>query len=219
MKINHKTVQRFSRYRRLLLGFEAGEARTRIFSYELAALAGNTAAQVRRDIMALGYSGCTSKGYEIDRLVESIAKVLDPETAQKVAIVGTGHLGKAVIDFFRDRRPKLTIVAGFDIKPDRVEMEFHGCPVHHVDRLAEIIRDEGISLGIITAPAEAAQDIADTLIESGVCGIANFAPTHLRVPPGVHVEDLDMTTYLETVAYFSRACATEKADEADDILI
>ncbi len=219
MNINRKTVKRFSLYRRLLLDFEGVEGRTRIFSYELAALAGNTAAQVRRDFMVLGYSGCTSKGYELSQLVESIAKVLDPESVQKVAIVGTGHLGKAVIEFFRDRRPKLEIVAGFDVKSDRVDKEFHGCPVHHMDRLEEIIRAEGISLGIITTPAAAAQDVANTLIDSGICGIANFAPTRLRVPPGVHVEALDMTTYLETVAYFSRCSGASTADDTDDILL
>ena len=217
MKINVKTVQRFSLYRRLLTDFQAGEDRQRIFSYELATLVGNTPAQVRRDFMAIGYSGCTSKGYEIHRLVEAIANILDPEAVQKVAIVGTGHLGKAVIDFFRDRRPKLTIVAGFDVKSDRVDEEFHGCPVHHVDRLQEVIRAEGITLAIITAPAEVAQGVTDTLVESGVCGIANFAATRLSVPKGVHVEDLDMTTYLETVAYFART--VPEADDADDFLV
>ena len=219
MKINVKTVQRFSLYRRLLMDFQAVEDRERIFSYELAALVGNTPAQVRRDLMAIGYSGCTSKGYEIHRLVESIATILDPAAVQKVAIVGTGHLEKAVIDFFRDRRPKLTIVAGFDVKSDRVDKEFHGCPVHHVDRLEEVIRAEGITLGILTVPAEVAQGIAETLVAGGVRGIANFAPTRLKVPAGVHVEDLDMTMYLETVAYFSREATGAAPDDADDLLL
>ncbi|MFH1530864.1 MAG: redox-sensing transcriptional repressor Rex [Pseudomonadota bacterium] len=217
MKINVKTVQRFSLYRRLLLDFQAEEARERIYSYELAALAGNTAAQVRRDFMALGSSGCTAKGYEIGRLVESIATVLDSEAGQKVAIVGTGHLGKAVIDFFRERRPKLTIVAAFDVKSDRVDRSIHGCPVHHVDRLEEVVRREGVTLGILTVPAGVAQETAEALVRGGVRGIANFAPTRLRLPPDVHVEDLDMTTSLETVAYFARVQG-EAADDADDLL-
>jgi len=218
VKINVKTVQRFSLYRRLLLNLQTEEARERIYSYELAALAGNTAAQVRRDFMALEPSGCTSKGYEIHRLVESIAGVLDSDTGQKVAIVGTGHLGKAVIDFFRGRRPKLTIVAGFDVKNDRVDRSFHGCPVHHVDRLEEVVRKEGITMGILTLPVDAAQAAAEALIRGGVRGIVNFAPTRLRLPSDVHVEDLDMTTYLETVAYFAASHA-EAFDDAGDLLV
>ena len=218
MKINVKTVQRFSLYRRLLLEFQPEEDRERIFSYELASLAGNTAAQVRRDFMVLGYTGCTSKGYETHRLVESIAAVLDSEEGQKVAIVGTGHLGKAVIDFFRDRRPKLTIVMGFDVKPDRVDCTIHGCPVFHADRIEELVREEEISLGILTLPVEASQAAAEALVRGGVRGIANFAPVRLHLPPDIHVEELDMTTYLETVAYFARV-REAPSDDADDLLL
>ena len=118
------------------------------------------------------------------------------------AIVGMGNLGRAIIDYFAGRRPKLRIVAAFDTDPAKIGNMIHGCRCYDVAKIQYVISELGIGLGIITVPAANAQEAADLLIMSGVKGLLNFAPVRLRAPHQVYVEDMDMTTSLERVAYF-----------------
>ena len=202
-EVSSKTVARLSRYRRLL--HQLCEEQTHIFSHRLAELAGVTPAQVRCDIMAVGYSGSTAKGYAIAALLQKINLVLNPAEVQPAALVGVGNLGRAVLAFFAGRRPKLKITAAFDKDPKKAGRVIVGCRCHALEELPEVIDDARMTIGIIAVPAAAAQDVADSLVANGVTGLLNFAPTPLRVPPHVYVEDIDLATSLDTVAYFARA--------------
>ena len=66
-----------------------------------------------------------------------------------------------------------------------------------------MVQDNKISIGIITVGADSAQEVADKLVEAGICGILNFAPVPLKLPKTVHHERIDITTTLEKIAYFS----------------
>lgn len=199
----HKTVGRLSLYRRLLGGLMANGVRN-VYSHELAKMAGVTAAQVRRDMMAVGYSGSPTRGYDVRALADSIGDFLDAPEGQGVALVGIGNLGRAIMAYFTGRRPRLSIIAAFDNDPAKINRVIHGCRCYSLGELAEVIRANKISLAIVTVPSGEAQGVADALVRAGVTGILNFAPVPIRVPPGVYVEDIDMTMTLEKVAYFAR---------------
>ena len=201
--ISDKTIGRLSLYRRLLHMLLA-EGAQNVFSHELAAMARGTAAQVRRDLMVTGFSGSPTRGYEIRGLVESIGRFLDGSTSQHVSLVGIGNLGQAILAYFSGRRPRLSIVAAFDNDPAKVNRAIHGCRCHPVERLETVTREKAVRIGIITVPAEAAQDTAERLCHAGVRGILNFAPVRLAVPREVYVENLDVTMVLEKVAFFAR---------------
>ncbi|HIJ72501.1 MAG TPA: redox-sensing transcriptional repressor Rex [Candidatus Hydrogenedentes bacterium] len=198
-----KTVGRLSLYRRLLYTLQS-EGEQNVFSHQLAAMARGTAAQVRRDLMAIGFSGSPSKGYDIQGLVESIGEFLDGPTRQNAALVGAGNLGKAILTYFKGRRPKLAIVAAFDSDPRKTNRAIRGCPCYPIEDLARVVRNEDICTGIITVPATQAQHVADLLCRAGVRGLVNFAPVRLGTPAGVYVEDIDVTMVLEKAAYFAR---------------
>ena len=199
----HKTVERLSQYRRALFLILSKE-KTHVFSHEIAQMLHITPVQVRRDLMLIGYSGNLRKGYDIKELIELIGKIIDTEKGQKVAVVGLGNLGKAIISYFRGKRTKLTIVAAFDVNTDKIGRVYNGVPCHHVDLLKEIIKQENISIGIITVPAEQAPAIAESLVLSGIKGILNFTPKPLNVSPYVYLEEYDMITSLEKVAFFAK---------------
>ena len=203
MAVSTNTIRRFSIYRRLLLPL-LRDGRTRICSHEIASLAAVGAAQVRRDLMSLGSTGASGRGYDIQRLVESIGTVLDGDTPQRAALVGLGHLGRAILNHFNGRRPNLAITAAFDVRTDRIDRVILGCRCYHLDALPKVVAEEGITLGILTVTTGAAEDVATRMIEAGILGILNFAPIRLRIPRQVHIENLDMTTFLETVAFFAR---------------
>jgi len=198
-----KTIGRLSLYRRMLNGLMAeGVANT--FSHQLANLAGVTPAQVRRDLMAIGYSGTTKRGYEVPELVDSIGQFLDVPQGQGVALVGVGNLGRAILSYFAGRRPNLSITAAFDNDPYKINRVLHGCHCYGLEDIPRVVKELDIRVAVITVPAAGARQVADMLVAAGVRGILNFAPIRLRVPPHTYVEDIDMTMSLEKVAFFAR---------------
>lgn len=209
--VSSRTIGRLSLYRRLLMGLLATGAKN-IFSHQLAGRAGCTAAQVRRDLMVVGYTGSPNRGYDVLELVNSIGSFLDHPRGEGTVLVGVGNLGRAILSYFSGRRPKLSIVAAFDNDPTKANRIIQGCRIYPMDDLEKIIREQDIRVGIITVPAGEAQAVADLMGRAGVQGLLNFAPIPLRVPPNVYVEDLDMTMALEKVAYFARNGAIEKGE-------
>ena len=194
------TIGRLSLYRRILDQI-LDKDRLFIFSYELANLSGKKPAQVRRDLMVVGCSGSSSRGYDVQELIGAIDGALDGPGKQRIALVGVGNLGRAVLHHCFRSRSRLEVVAAFDRSPGKVNCVVHGCRVHPVRVLTDVIRSEKIRVGIITVPGSEAQDIADLLVRGGVRGILSFAPVALRVPPDIHVEHIDITMAMEQVAY------------------
>jgi len=200
---SHRSIGRLSLYRRLLYDL-AENGTDHVHSHQLAGLAEVTAAQVRRDLMAVGCSGTPRRGYNVQDLIESIGELLDTPKAQAAALIGIGNLGRAILAYFVGRRPKLEIAAAFDVNPAKINRTIHGCRCYAVKRLVDVIKRRGIKVGIVAVPASEAQRITEMLVRGGVRGIVNFAPIRLHVPRDVFVEDMDMTMSLEKVAYFAR---------------
>lgn len=202
-KLPGKTVERLSKYRRALLySFKSGKEH--IFSHELADLLHITPVQVRRDLMLIGYTGTLRKGYDIKELIDKIGIILDTEIGQKVAIVGLGNLGRAFIRYFSGKRTKLSIVAAFDTNPDKFETVYEGVPCYDFRRLREILQREQIGIAIITVPVDETASVARELIDSGIKGILNYTSRSINVPQGIYLEEYDMVTSLEKVAYFAK---------------
>jgi redox-sensing transcriptional repressor len=202
-------VGRLSLYRRLLAEVAAAGT-THIFSHQLANMAGCTPAQVRRDVMQIGYSGSPARGYDVRELAESIGDLLDADAPAGMALVGVGNLGRAILCHFVGRTPKFSIEAAFDTDPAKTDRVICGCRCHPVSRLEEILRARDIQVALVAVPKEAAQETADALCAAGVRGLVNFAPVRLYVPEGVYVENVDVTMALERVAYFSRDRVAER---------
>jgi redox-sensing transcriptional repressor len=190
-------------YRRLLrrLLSQGGGS---VFSHELSQMAGNTAAQVRRDLMAVGALGSPAKGYDAEELMERIGGFLDGVGGQKVALVGIGNLGRAIMAYFTGLRQLLEVTAAFDNNEAKTDRVINGVRTYHTRDIEEVVRREKIAVGILTVPVDAAQSAADALVRAGVGGILNFAPVVLKTPETVFVEDMDMMVALEKVAYFAR---------------
>lgn len=154
--------------------------------------------------MVLGYSGTPAHGYDVQRLQEHIEAFLFPATEQKVAIAGVGNIGRALLKFFIGRRPTLRIVASFEVNPEKYDRLIQGCRCYSIEKSGSVIRELGITVGIIAVPDKEAQYVADAFVRAGVRGILNFARTPLHVPSDVYVEDIDLAMSMDKVAYFAR---------------
>jgi redox-sensing transcriptional repressor len=201
--IPDKAVARLALYRHILANLRSEGLRF-VYSHELAEQARASAAQVRRDLMAIPTSGSASKGYDVQGLIDAIGRVLDAPGGEGAALVGVGNLGQAILSYFNGRRPKLSIVAAFDWDPQKTNRTIHGCLCYPMAALPEVARKLGIGVGVVSVPAKAAQQVTDQMVAAGLRGILNFAPARLRVPAGVVVEDIDFGMSLERVAYRAR---------------
>ena len=69
------------------------------------------------------------------------------------------------------------------------------------DRLAAVVAEHGVAIGVIATPASAAQETADRLVEAGVRSILDFSPTVVSVPDGVEVRAVDLSTELQILGF------------------
>ena len=197
-----RTIGRLTLYWRTLR--DLGEGQAYVYSHFLASKSRVTAAQVRRDLMVLGYTGTPARGYDVRKLREHIEAFIFPASEQRAAMAGVGNIGRALLKFFIGRRPTLRIVASFEVNPEKFGRLIHGCACHSIENAASVIREQGITVGIIAVPDKEAQYVADVFVEAGIRGILNFARTPLHVPAGVYVEDIDLAMSMDRVAYFAR---------------
>lgn len=208
--IPEKTIERLSEYRRTLLSCHK-QGITHVFSHVLAGIHGITAVQVRRDLMLIGFSSDTKKGYDVKVLIDFISSILDSETAMNIGVIGMGHLGQAITKYFNGKGLKLRITAAFDIDPKKVGAQIDGIPCYHMDQFESKVEELGINIIILSSPTRAAQDLIVPIINAGIKGVLNFTSMPLNFPRGIVVENYDITTLLEKVAYFV------KANEENDI--
>ena len=202
--ISRKTVQRLSRYRRLLSDLQE-TGTTSIYSHQLAHLAGVSAAQVRRDFMVIGYSGSPNRGYQLDTCLASIEHLLDGTTRQDVALVGLGRLGHSVLTHFAGRRPLLRIAAGLRHQSDPDRDLGGGLPGTRDGRPRAGGQAEGHPRGHHRGAA------GDRPGGRGFAGPGRACAASWTSPPSlcacranVFVRHMDITSALETAAFFAR---------------
>lgn len=176
--------------------------KTHIYSHELANMLNLTAVQVRRDIMLMGYSTSQKKGYDINELVNVIGSILDTRKGQNVAVIGIGNFGRAITGYFMGKRSKLNIVATFDTDLSKINRVISGVNCYPIQQLPELVKSLNITIAILTVPPDHASRVAEALVIAGIKGILNFTSVPLNIASNVHLEDYDMITSIEKVAYF-----------------
>ena len=203
--IPERTIERLSEYRRTLLD-ELAKGVTHLYSHNLAKIHGITAVQVRRDLMLIGFSSDTKRGYDARVLVDFIGDILDSREVISVAVIGMGHIGHAVTQHFTGKRSKLKITMGFDVDPEKVGRKIAGVPVYHTGEFVRRVRDNHVKIALLTLPTSVAPGMVQPIIDAGIMGVLNFTSTPLNFPEGIYVEDYDIITLLEKVAYFVKEC-------------
>jgi redox-sensing transcriptional repressor len=152
--------------------------------------------------MLIGYASVQRKGYDVKDLIEKIGSVIDSEKSLNVAIIGIGNFGRAVAGYFKGKRSKLNLVASFDTDPQKVNKVISGVKCYPYNEMEKVISDQKIKIAIVTVPPDYAKEIAEELVRVGIKGILNFTTIPLNVPSWVFLEEYDMITSMEKVAYF-----------------
>ena len=200
-EIPRKTVYRLSIYNRCLQRLAANGIKT-VSSESLARAAGVKSPQLRKDLTYFGQFGTRGLGYDVEQLSQMIVDLLGTNSLQPVVLVGAGNLGRALLSYRGFQKEGFEVVAAFDSDADLKADKKPAQPVFPMDRLVPVVRERGVRMAIICVPPEAAQSVANDLVDAGIVGIMNFAPTVLQVPEEVMVNNVNMAIELENLSYF-----------------
>jgi redox-sensing transcriptional repressor len=173
-----------------------------ISSQELSDYTHINSTQIRRDLSGFGKFGKRGVGYNIDSLLREIRKILRTAGQHNIALFGAGNLGQAIAssDIFADHG--FQIVAMFDVDPAVIGRQVGGLKVRPFDEIATVVEDEQVVVGVLAVPAEAAQEVADRLVDAGVKIIFNYSEQLLQVPPDVTVHASSPSVDLLYALYF-----------------
>ena len=192
---------RLSRYLQVLIQARKMGKET-ISSQELAEYTHINSTQIRRDLSGFGKFGKRGVGYRVDALVEEIRKILRSSGQHNIVLFGAGHLGQAIAssDIFADHG--FQIVAIFDVEQSVIGMQVGDLRVRDFSELGDVVGEEEIVVGVLAVPADAAQRVADNLVDAGVKIIFNYSETLLQVPPEVTVHTSSPAVDLLYALYF-----------------
>ena len=157
--------------------------------------------QVRKDLAATGSQGKPKVGHRVEDLLVSIEAFLNWNNFSEAFLVGAGNLGSALLGYTDFEKAGIRIVAAFDSSPAKVGRKIHGVEVFPMSQFEPLALQRRIAIGIITVPADRAQQIAELMVRSGLQAIWNFAPITLDVPEETIVENVELYASL---AIFSR---------------
>ncbi|MGT2852131.1 redox-sensing transcriptional repressor Rex [Streptococcus pasteurianus] len=197
------TAKRLSLYYRIFKRFNTDNVE-KASSKQIADAMGIDSATVRRDFSYFGELGRRGFGYDVKKLMNFFADILNDHSTTNVLLVGCGNIGRALLHYRFHDRNKMQISMAFDT--DDNEMVGHetldGIPIYGISSLKKHAQEAGIETAILTVPSSKAQEVADILVDAGIHGILSFSPVHLNVPKGIIVQYVDLTSELQTLLYF-----------------
>ncbi len=159
-------------------------------------------AQIRKDLAYFGEFGVRGVGYRINDLVTQIRDILGLDRPWNLAMIGLGNLGSALVHHGNFMKHGYVFTAAFDSDPQKVGKKLsNGLIINHVSELEEVVKEREVHVGIIATPPGEAQSVANQLVLAGINGILNFAPVQIQVPDCCHVENVDFTIKLDSIAY------------------
>ncbi|WAA09236.1 redox-sensing transcriptional repressor Rex [Fervidibacillus albus] len=201
LKIPKATAKRLPLYYRFLQNlYRSGKQR--VSSAELSEAVKVDSATIRRDFSYFGALGKKGYGYNVHYLLSFFRKTLNQDELTKVALIGVGNLGTALLKYNFTKNNNTKIVYAFDNNVEKIGKTVGDIPVFGMDQLEKKLKEDEIEVAILTVPATVAQMITDRLVKTNVKGIVNFTPARLTVPSTVSVHHIDLAVELQSFVYF-----------------
>ena len=172
--ISQAVIGRLPRYYRYL-GDLQKQGVERISSQELSWIMNVTASQIRQDFNNFG--------------------------EHNMILIGSGHLGSALINYMKFRTRGFLFKAAFDSNPDLIGTTIGGIEIHDVTELESYLRENSIDIAVLTLPREAALKVTEILARSNIRAIWNFAHLDLDVPDTITVENAHLSDSLMKLSY------------------
>ena len=200
-KISDSTIRRLSKYYRSLEQLIDNGIDT-VSSDQLAEMDGITSAQVRKDLSFFGTFGKRGLGYNTKALKEQIGDILGLNKQWRVAIIGAGNIGRALVSYAEFSKQGFNVCLIMDTDTSKVGEKINDLTVKDAAKMKKYVKEENIDIGIIAVPSWAAQNTADELMEADVKAILNFAPISIKAPEGVYVKNENTAIEIEALSYY-----------------
>lgn len=207
----YPVIQRLPRYLSHVMELKASDVEW-VSSVHLSKALGLTASTIRQDLSHLDLEGVSKRGYRRDELEVALRTELQMDRVHRVAIVGAGHLGRALALHGDLQRYGYAVCALFDVNSDIIGSQVGNLTIHGMDSLAEVVKAKDIDMAILSVPPSAAQDVANHLVDAGVKGLMNLAYCVLQVPEDVILVDVRLLSSLQELAYMMRRQREEVAE-------
>ena len=157
---------------------------------------------VRKDLAGVcSITGKPRAGFEIDTLISDLSEHLGYNKEDEAILVGVGSLGRLILTNKEFSSMGLNIVVGFDKDPNLHGLQIGDKYVLPMEKMASFVKRTGVKIGIITVPAEQAQNVCDQMVSSGILAIWNFAFTLLNVPKGILVKNENLPSSLAVLSH------------------
>lgn len=211
LKIPKATAKRLPLYYRFIQNlYQSGKQR--VSSAELSEAVKVDSATIRRDFSYFGALGKKGYGYNVQYLLTFFRKILDQDELTKVALVGVGNLGTALLKYNFTKNNNTKIVCAFDTNEEKIGNQISDIEIFSMDQLEDKLVSEGIQVVILTVPATVAQLVTDRLIKTDIKGILNFTPARLTVPSTINVQHIDLAVELQSFVYLIKHYSTEELE-------
>lgn len=201
MEIPPVVIDRLPLYARALASLET-HGREVVSSQELGSLLNVTPAQIRKDLSYFGRFGKQGRGYNVQKLLDELRRILGLNRQWKMALVGAGRLGRAILGYEGFTPQGFRIVEAFDSDPRMIGKPLNDLMVRDTADLETVLSEIQVDVGIVAVPAETAQDVIDALVRCGVRAILNYAPIAAHVPRGVQIKRIDPVLALQGMTYY-----------------
>jgi len=195
------TIERLPLYYRCLDKMDTFEEVEVVSSKDLGGKLDIPSTQVRKDLSYYGEFGRRGVGYNVNELKRSVGKILGVDRIWPAVLVGAGNLGRALVNYRSFAMMGFEITDILDNDLDKIGNVINEREVKSVQEIDQIVKEDDIKLGVIAVPSEAAQEVADEMVEAGIKAIWNFAPTRLYVPEDVDVKNEDLAVGIVSLIY------------------
>ncbi len=193
-------IRRLPLYLRVLNSL-AAQGQTVTSSQEIGEKLGISSTQIRKDLSYFGEFGKQGTGYNVQYLQEQLRQILQVSQRWKVALIGAGDLGRAILRYSGFEEGGFEITAVLDKDEQKIGRQIGKLRVLDVAKLHEVVQEQGIRIAIIAVPAREAQEVADALVSAGIKAILSYAPIPLHLPPDVQVHYIDPVIGLQSMTY------------------
>jgi redox-sensing transcriptional repressor len=168
------------------------ESTKNISATKIASALGLGEVSVRKDLAKVSDGGRCKLGYPCKELIHDIETFLGIKKSLDAVAAGKTDLLQMLLTFEGFENVGLNVLAAFDINASE-SGSMGEKPIYPMEKLKSFCKEKDVSIGIIMSTVEDAQEICDQLVESGVEGIWNFTPVHLKVPDHVVLQNESFT--------------------------
>ena len=201
-RIPDDVIRRLPMYLRKLDDLYA-RGEQRVSSGELSRMLRMEPVQLREDLDWFGGFPRQNLAYDIDALRKEIGRILGTYEEFSVIFVGPGKIGSALMENFQFIVDGYEVLGAFDVNPERIGTEIAGIPVYDMAGLGDFVKEHKVDIAILTVPRRPAQQIADTLVASGIRAIWNFTNEDLDVGDSdVFLENVHFSDSLLHLNYY-----------------